>query len=145
MSNKVTYSIFGLLITAITIFSVFVGIAVFSNQETNPVEASVSQPALDTIQGEITDHNTVICGQFHEPLAVAGVPKSYSSDGIVFQDGYVLATDVSPSFFLGKYGAFTIFEREVRQYAIVTDAGFDLCATVREAINNAAPNTLPGG
>ena len=43
---------------------------------------------------------------------------------------------------MNRYGVFTIFDKQVRQYAVVTSKDFDVCIAVKEAIealNSTAP------
>lgn len=143
MNNKIVITLSLIFaVVLISIASVIVTMVLLTSGDPGTVEAvSISEPAVETLENSITDHNTVICGQFNAPLAIAGVPVKLHNSSIEFQDGYVLVLDNSTSFFMDRYGVFTIFDKEVRQYAVVTSKDFDVCAAVKEAIEalNSAP------
>ena len=78
-----------------------------------------------------TTGQTIICGPFHEPLIVSGVPISYSKEEgyLRMQDGYML--EVQPfSFYAGKYTALQIDpdSRTVTNSLLVSNEDYYPCS-----------------
>ncbi len=95
-------------------------------------EAAVS-PAAQTNEALLnirTNGQTIVCGPFHEPLIIAGVPISYSKEEgyLTMKDGYML--EVQPfSFYVGKYTGLQLDPetREVIRSILVGDEDYYPC------------------
>ena len=95
-------------------------------------EAAVS-PAAQTNEALLdirTTGQTIVCGPFHEPFIIAGVPVSYSKEEgyLTMTDGYML--EVAPfSFYSGKYTGLQIDPetREVTRSILVGDEDYYPC------------------
>lgn len=95
-------------------------------------EAAAS-PAAQTNEALLnirTNGQTIVCGPFHEPLIISGVPVSYSKEEgyLRMQDGYML--EVRPfSFYGGKYMGLQIDPdtREVTRSILVGDEDYYPC------------------
>ncbi len=111
--------------------------------EAAPSQAKQTTEALLKIR---TNGQTIVCGPFHEPFIIAGVPISYSKDEgyLKMQDGYML--EVAPfSFYSGKFTGIQIDPetREVTRTLLVGDEDYFPCPQQRAA-PPAAP-TAPTG
>ena len=90
-------------------------------------QAAKTNDALESIR---TDGQTIVCGPFHEPLIIAGVPLSYSKEEgyLKMQDGYML--HVEPfSFYSGKFTGLQIDPetRKVTRSILVGDEDYYPC------------------
>lgn len=106
-------------------------------------QAAKTNDALESIR---TNGQTIVCGAFHKPLIIAGVPLSYSKEEgyLKMQDGYML--HVEPfSFYSGKFTGLQIDPetREVTRSILVGDKDYYPCPQQRAA-PPAAP-TAPTG
>ena len=93
--------------------------------EAAPSQAKKNNQAIGSIR---TDGQTIVCGPFHEPLVIAGVPVSYSEGYLSMQDGYML--EVAPfSFYSGKFMGLQIDPetREVTRSILVGDEDYYPC------------------
>ena len=95
-------------------------------------EAAVSQAARtnDALLKIRTNGQTIVCGPFHAPFIIAGVPISYSKEEgyLKMQDGYML--EVKPfSFYADKYTGIQIDPetREVTRTLLVGDEDYFPC------------------
>ena len=97
---------------------------------TPSTEAAVS-PAAQTNEALLdirTTGQTIVCGPFHEPFIIAGVPVSYEEGYLTMKDGYML--EVAPfSFYSGKYMGLQIDPetREVTRSILVGDEDYYPC------------------
>ncbi len=118
----------GVLMTLMVAVGAAVVIVVLS-----PPGAEAASPAKQTneaLQNIRTNGQTIVCGPFHEPLIIAGVPVSYSKEEgyLKMQDGYML--EVRPfSFYAGKFTGLQIDSetREVTRSILVSDEDYFPC------------------
>lgn len=125
----------GILIgIALGAFVLLVGVgAVITIVVLSPDGAEAANPAEQTneaLQNIRTNGQTIVCGPFHKPLIIAGVPVSYSKEEgyLRMKDGYML--HVQPfSFYGGKYTGLQIDPetREVTRSILVGDEDYYPC------------------
>ena len=143
MKNK-KYFIWLSAIFAVT--AVLVGAATTTVLILRPGGAEAASPAKQTneaLQNIRTNGQTIVCGPFHEPLIIAGVPVSYSKEEgyLKMQDGYML--EVEPfSFYANKYMGLQIDPdtREVTRSILVGDEDYYPCP---QQARQAAPQPAP--
>ncbi len=90
--------------------------------------ANPAQQTNEALQNIRTNGQTIVCGPFHRPLIIAGVPESYSEGYLKMQDGYML--EVGPfSFYAGKYTGLQIDPetREVTRSILVGSEDYYPC------------------
>ena len=111
---------------------VLIGAAMATVLVLRPGGAEASQAARtnDALTSIRTTGQTIVCGPFHAPLIIAGVPVSYSKEEgyLKMKDGYML--EVAPfSFYAGKYTGLQIDPetREVTRSILVGDEDYYPC------------------
>ena len=108
------------------------GVAAFvlyaTSAEAAPNPAAQTSDALGRIR---TTGTTIVCGAFHEPLIVAGVPLRFEENFLIFEDDYRLAVVEPFSFYAGKYLGlqFDPDTREVVRSILVGDDNYYPCPT----------------
>jgi hypothetical protein len=74
------------------------------------------QPVDSKVETAVSQ--TMICGLFHAPTVVVGVPVATTSDTVTFADGYVLRLTRVPSMYLDRWAAFAIQDGNLIAYGL---------------------------
>ncbi len=128
MSNKVwLFGGLGVMALIVAVATVVTIVILSPGAEAAVSQAARTSEALLKIR---TNGQTIVCGPFHAPFIIAGVPVSYSKEEgyLKMQDGFML--EVEPfSFYTGKYTGIQIDPetREVTRTLLVGDEDYFPC------------------